>query len=146
MIMKIKILFYLSAVIIFAVLSMHGCYDDHGWSRSQSYYKITVDSITFPAQNFTANDTLRIALWGVIGEDSCYSFSYFQESGSSHLIDLALWGLHDYVPADPSSGCTTAKILLNGMIYRVYPVEQGMNTVVIHQPGGSNLYKQVFIY
>ena len=136
----------LLAVILLIACTSQSCYDDHGWTRTQTYYKITVDSIYFPNANPSTQDTLYIKFFGPIGDDSCYTFSYFQESGTANQTDIALWGMHDYIPASPSDGCTKANMQLKGLMYKLYPVKPGLHTVNVHEPSGNLLSRQIFVH
>jgi hypothetical protein len=115
-------------------------------TEKDDYFKIKVDNASFLRDSVNTVDTLQIAFWGTIGNDSCYFFSSFQATKSTHQTDLILWGVHKEINSyGQVKTCKDTTKLLNGMTYNIYPLSQGNYSVVIHQPDGSQLVKIAYV-
>lgn len=96
-------------------------------------YRIQVDSIDAVQ---SINDTLIIRFWGVIGRDSCQKFWHFQSSHQPHRLNITLWG-HKEVTS--GNNCNSGTVNLNGILYRVHPVEKGDYEIIVNQPNSLPL-------
>lgn len=116
------------------------CYDS-----SSNEFIIRVDSVSFPQQTVNYGDTLKTAFWGTIGPDECYSFLRFETTNDSISTSFKLIGLHLYTWRDACRG-NGVPILLNGKIYNIFPVYRGTYTIIINEPDGSKIQKQILIH
>lgn len=108
---------------------------------SVSYlFIVKVDSIAHPSA-VRLNDTIAIQLFGTIGENGCYSFSYFDATLEPRTLDLAVIG--EYTG---ETICPDVMVYLDGKEYRCVATEQGWFKVNIRQPEGEPLRDSLFVY
>ncbi|RPI12952.1 MAG: hypothetical protein EHM58_19370 [Ignavibacteriae bacterium] len=108
-------------------------------SYGDEYFRVQIDSVSVPA-SITLNDNLEVRLWGVVGKDSCYSFSHFQSSVKDNDLNLTAWG---YLRDTYRVSCAQGNVLLDGKIYNVTPQNRGIFRINIHQPDGTVVSKEV---
>jgi hypothetical protein len=98
-------------------------------------FRIQVDSLDAVK---SLNDTLIIRFWGIIGNDSCKKFWHFQSYRQTHKLDITLWG---HTEVSSGGSCNSGKVNLDGLQYRVHPVEPGDFEIVVNQPNGPPLIR-----
>lgn len=104
------------------------------------YYKIKIDTITFPQYPVNHGDTLKAAFWGTIGSDTCAHFSHFDIANDSSHAEITVWGVEMYAYRKI---CPSAVVLLKGEVCRLHPVKEGTYTIVVNQPDGSKKQVQI---
>ncbi|MFI5144489.1 MAG: hypothetical protein ACHQJ4_02745 [Ignavibacteria bacterium] len=112
------------------------------WDDSYDY-KIKVDTFAFPIPWVTHTDTLHVAFWGKIGDDTCSKFARFDISKDSSHADITVWG-HKSVLYRVA--CPSGTTYLNGKQYGIYPLKTGAFTVTINEPDGSKIQQQIWIH
>jgi hypothetical protein len=137
---KISIIFYPGLLLLlFAVWS---CNWFASWDDSYDY-QIKIDSVTFPQTWVNEGDTLKVAFWGKIGDDDCCSFARFDVTSTSDSSSFVVMA-HKRVQYRVL--CHSGVVMLDGKIYRIYPVSEGTYTIIVNQPDGSKLEKQIWIH
>lgn len=123
---------------ILAGLILHGCSTEP--SREPFLFIVQVDSISH-TQNVALNDTIVIRLYGTIGTNGCYSFSYFDDTLQPQRLDLAVIG-----GRSASTVCEDVMVYLDGKEYRCVATQKGWFWINIRQPDESRLRDSVFVY
>ncbi|MBI4727609.1 hypothetical protein HY768_10410 [candidate division TA06 bacterium] len=132
--MKRNFIFLLLAVVLTA---LSGCSKTTG--PEVSYFVVKVDSITVP-DSISRSDTLKIRLYGTIGNNGNYSFDRYEATRDSYKLNLTVWGKH--VDNDVA---TMVMVLLDGAEYPVYPVYPNKFKIFIRQPDSSILSDSVMV-
>lgn len=80
------------------------------------YFKIRVDNIN-SSDTVSVGDTIKFKLYGVVGNNGCYSFSHFDEYRIGLTSSISVLGKYT-----PVGVCTHAFVTLNGKEYKVVPL------------------------
>ncbi len=105
-----------------------------------SYFMVRVDSISIPDSSSQA-DTLKIKLYGTIGNNGNYAFDHFEANRDSHKLNLAVWG--KYTDNDYA---TQAIVCLGGKEYPVFPLYPASFNINIRQPDSTFLRDSLGVY
>ncbi|MBI2429478.1 MAG: hypothetical protein HYV29_11920 [Ignavibacteriales bacterium] len=108
-------------------------------SREPFLFAVQVDSIAH-APSVLLNDTIIIKLYGTIGTNGCYSFSYFDDKLQPQRLDLTVVG-----ERSASTVCTDVVVYLDGKEYRCVALQNGWFSINIRQPDESRLRDSVFV-
>jgi hypothetical protein len=108
-------------------------------SREPFLFVVHVDSIAH-APSVMLNDTIAIKLYGTIGTNGCYSFSYFDDTLEPLRLDLTVVG-----ERSASTVCTDVMVYLDGKEYRCVAQQKGWFTINIRQPDESRLRDSVLV-
>lgn len=138
-IMKYKGLVLVSGILLVIVL---GCPGLTSWDNSYDF-TIRIDSVAFTPSWVNHTDTLKIAFWGTVGNTDCHSFSGFNISLKQDSAFITATG---HKKDQYRLICNKADIKITGEICRVYPVSDGTFTVVVNQPDGTKLIRQIWIH
>lgn len=138
------LLFSLSLLLTSCFDNCHTCNCSDSGKTYYEYSQVRADRASFLRDTVNSTDTLKIAFWGVIGNDSCNSFGYFQASSSSHQTDISLYGALKKIWCS-TPVCNSGNVDLDGVIYNIFPLTSGNYTVIVHQPDGSSFTKNAFV-
>ncbi|MEW5799983.1 MAG: hypothetical protein AB1728_13365 [Bacteroidota bacterium] len=127
----------LNAFIIFIAIALLSCSTEP--SREPFLFVVQVDSIAHP-QSVLLNDTIAIKLYGTIGTNGCYSFSYFDDKLQPLQLDLTVVG-----ERSASTVCADVMVYLDGMEYRCVAAQKGWFMINIRQPNESRLRDSVLV-
>lgn len=108
-------------------------------TKTSYLFIVKVDSIAHPPA-VRLNDTIAIQLFGTIGTNGCYLFSYFDVSLEPRKLDLAVIG--EYTG---ESICPAVMVYLDGKEYRCVATERGWFKINIRQPEGEPLRDSVLV-
>jgi hypothetical protein len=126
---------------IFIVLSsacvLYACTTES--NNEQYLFVIQVDSIAH-ASTVSVNDTIAIKLYGTIGYNGCYAFSYFDDTVQPLNLDLAVIG-----ELSNDAACPDVMVYLNGKEYRCAATQKGWFKINIRQPDESYLRDSVLV-
>ena len=103
------------------------------------YYKIHVSKVTSP-DTVAVGDTIKFKLYGVVGNNGCYSFSHFDEYRIGLNSSISVWGKYT-----PVGMYTHEYVILDGKEYKVVPLQRGTFFLSILQPDYSILKDSVFV-
>ncbi|MEA1987550.1 MAG: hypothetical protein U9N76_08700 [Candidatus Marinimicrobia bacterium] len=126
-----KIKYYIFAFVIGILLFSCTNVDDN-------LFVIKVDSLNHPT-SIAVNDTITFKLFGIIGNNGCYSFSHFDDQIEPLVVDLTVWG---NLPT--SGGCPDMIVYLNKE-YKIATTQKGTFFIRIHQPDDSILIDSVSV-
>lgn len=127
----------LNAFILFVAMALLSCSTEP--SREPFLFVVQVDSIAHPS-SVSLNDTIAIKLYGTIGTNGCYSFSYFDDKLQPLRLDLTVVG-----ERSASTVCTAVMVYLDGKEYRCVAQQKGWFSINIRQPDESRLRDSVFV-
>ncbi|RPI17486.1 MAG: hypothetical protein EHM58_09215 [Ignavibacteriae bacterium] len=130
-------------LISFAVLMIT---DSCNWFTSwdDSYdFTIKIDSFAVTKEWVNRTDTLQVAFWGTVGNTECHSFKGFTKSITQ---DSAFISAAGHKSAKYREICSNADIKITGEICSIFPVSEGTFTIIVKQPDGSALEKQIWIH
>lgn len=127
---------FLLIVVITAVLLL-SCSTEP--SREPFLFIVQVDSIAH-APSVSLNDTIAIKLYGTVGTDGCFSFSYFDDTLQPLRLDLTVVG-----ERSASTVCPTVMVYLDGKEYRCVAQQKGWFSINIRQPDESRLRDSVLV-
>jgi len=141
---------YLIAISFLCILHVifSGCYD---YDQHSSEFTIKIDSISFPQHFVNSNDSLKVAFWGTAiyywpdGQHINGHFLRFDISQKTDTCTISAIGYWCQGPRGYPPDCGVGELILNGLVCRIYPVQQGLYTVIVNQPDGSKLVKQIVI-
>lgn len=108
-------------------------------SREPFLFAVHVDSIAH-APSVLLDDTIAIKMYGTIGTNGCYSFSYFDDTLEPLRLDLTVVG-----ERSASTVCAEVMVYLDGKEYRCVARQKGWFTINIRQPDESNLRDSVLV-
>jgi len=104
-----------------------------------SYFVVKVDSLAIP-DTISQSDTLKIKLYGTIGNNGNYSFDHYEATRDSFKLNLKVWG--KYVDKGLAA---MVIVMLDGVEYPVFPVYPNKFKIFIHQPDNSVLQDSVVV-
>ncbi len=128
---------YSITIILFAIVTLYSCSTEP--SREPFLFVVQVDSIAHP-QSVLLNDTIAIKLYGTIGTNGCYSFSYFDDKLQPLQLDLTVVG-----ERSASTVCTAVMVYLDGKEYKCAAKQKGWFLINIRQPDESRLRDSVLV-
>ena len=134
--------FALLVLSLFILFLIGSCNWFASWDDSYDY-QIKVDSVAFPQSWVNAGDTLKVAFWGKIGDDDCCSFARFEVTNAS---DTARIKVMAHKKVQYRVLCNSGIVMLEGKICPIYPVLGGAFTVIVGQPDGSSIIRQIWIH
>jgi hypothetical protein len=103
-------------------------------------FVIRVDSLTgFDA--VSGGVAARQLVWAHVGPNGCYRFAGFDVTRAGARMDVTARGEHT---TGAGVGCTQAIVELRGEPLRLDPPIPRPLTIVVHQPDGSTLTRQVW--
>lgn len=108
-------------------------------SREPYLFVVQVDSIAH-APSVLLNDTITIKLYGTVGTNGCYSFSYFDDKLQQRQLDLTVVG-----ERSASTVCADVMVYLDGKEYRCIAQQKGWFSISIRQPDESRLRDSVLV-
>jgi hypothetical protein len=123
--------------IVIALIFIPACSKPH--VPSVNYFLVRVDSISIP-DSISQTDTLKIKLYGTIGNNGNYAFDRFEAERSAHNLSLTVWG--KYTKNDYA---TQALVFLN----KEYPISTlypGLFKINILQPDSTYLRDSVVVH
>jgi len=129
-------------ILVILLIIIGSCNWFASWDDSFDY-QMKIDSIAFPQSWVNAGDTLKVAFWGKIGDDDCCSFARFNVSSSADTSKIAVMA-HKRVQYRVF--CNSGVVMLDEKICSIYPVLEGTYTVIVNQPDGSKIEKQIWIH
>ncbi len=103
-------------------------------------YLIQVDSIHV-ADTVSAGVSFDIEFFGIIGFDQCHSFKVFNQVYNGNNITIQAWGTFD----SDAQACPDALVMLDGMKLNMKLIVPGYYDLLITEPGGYSLYKQILV-
>jgi len=140
-----KIDLFLTAISFLYILNVifSACYD---YDQHSGEFTIKIDSITFPQQVVHSYDSLKVAFWGdVTKSEPAGHFLRFDISQKTDTCTLSAIGYWCQGPRGIPPDCGSGEQTLSGLVCRVFPVQQGLYTVIVNQPDGSKIVKQIVI-
>lgn len=123
-------------------LILPGC--DYGGGNGEFFIKI--DSINFPQPVVHSYDSLKVAFWGDVTKTNSRGhflrFDITQKTDTCIISAIGYWcqGARGLPP-----DCAYGAQILSGIVCGVFPVQQGLYTVIVVQPDRSTLTKQIVI-
>lgn len=125
------------AVSLAGLLFLAACAKTH--EPEVTYFIVRVDSIAVP-DSIPQADTLRMTLYGTIGNNGDYAFDRFESTLSPHDLALTVWGKYTY------NDYATQVIVGLNREFPVFPLYRGMFRICVIQPDSSNLLDSVLVY
>ena len=107
--------------------------------RTRSFV-IRVDSLTGHTA-FPGALAAEQLVWANVGPNGCYRFVRFDVARSGARMDVTAVGEHT---TGAGIGCTQAIVALYGEPLRIDPPIQRPLTIVVHQPDGTTLTRQLW--
>ena len=134
----IRLTFGRLCLILPFIFNIISCTKPH--EPSVTYFIVRVDSISIP-DSIPQADTLRIKLYGTVGNSGAYAFDRFEAARDSHRLNLTVWGRYtdnDYA--------TQQIVELRGKEYQVAPLYQGRFSVNVRQPDSTFLRDSLLVF
>ncbi len=104
------------------------------------YFLIKIDSVSIPESIF-AKQPFDVEFYGYIGHNGCYSFSEFVSETQSKTIRVEAWGKLNL----GSKICTDVMVGLQGEKLNIFINEAGSYKLLIKQPDGTFLERQILV-
>jgi hypothetical protein len=98
---------------------------------------VQVDSVTGPTA-VSGGVAFESRLWGPIGPNGCYSFKELRTTRVPNRVDVTVIG--EVVHAET---CTQQPVALDGVVLRAEPIIPNSFMIVVHQPDGSTLVRNI---
>jgi hypothetical protein len=125
-------------LLLAALATLAGC--SSTTSPATRSFVIRVDSLTgFNA--VSGGIAAQQFVWARVGPNGCYRFTGFDVTRAGSQIDVTARGEN---LSDPGANCTGAIVELRGEPLRLEPPIPRPLTIVVHQPDGSTLTRQVW--
>ncbi|HKK42014.1 MAG TPA: hypothetical protein VJ963_06370 [Bacteroidales bacterium] len=103
-------------------------------------YLIQVDSIHV-ADTVSAGVPFDIEFFGIIGFDMCHSFKVFNQVYKGNDITIQAWATYD----NTAEACPDALVMLDGRKLSVNLSVPGYYNLMINEPTGYSIYKQILV-
>ena len=115
------------------------CPGDHSpsWPRA---YIVRIDTLKISPPSPSVGDTLTLRFWGLVGRDTCHSFTHFETTMDSLRLDVTAWAEESF-----SFVCGQMLVFLQGERLQVSLQHQGKLVVIVHQPDGSAIRDSVMV-
>jgi hypothetical protein len=121
------------------IAALAGCASSTTAPSTQSFV-IRVDSLTgFNA--VSGGIAAQQFVWARVGPNGCYRFTGFEVTRSGAQMDVTARGES---LSGPGTNCTGAIVELRGEPLRLEPPIPRPLTIVVHQPDGSRLTRQIW--
>lgn len=110
------------------------------FEKDPYYFRVEIDSLKVPDTIFSG-DTLEIKLYGLIGNNGCYSFDRFCTERDSMNVELSVRGRKVH-----SDVCPQVMIYLDTSYMALPPFDPGTFEIEILQPASiPSLYDSVIV-
>lgn len=131
--MRIKVSLFLSLFLLSAFF-LSNCKKDHA-----TRFLVKVDSIQMP-DTIQFGDTLKIELFGTIGENGCYSLDKIEPVFEDSIITVSVWGLNS-----GSDVCPDVMVYLDGTTIAFTGLQKETYQIIFLQPDDGKLEQQVVV-
>jgi len=107
--------------------------------NTATHFLIQVDSIHMP-DTIQVGDTLKIVMFGTIGENGCYSLDQIEPFFDDTTLTIKVWGLNS-----GDDTCPGGIVYLDGASLSIMNFQQGVFRVLFIQPDDGKLEETIVV-